>query len=247
MFSAEKPAHRHIGDDGSLGKVGWEPPLVGHVLTDQGDVIGRPPGGVSHRRTERKPVCPALSTTLFNGVSHRKPRPAYDSPGVVGRRSYNTALGAFWRDLREKKRLGLRQSATIAIKRGFAGFSKSTIENLEKGTKHPAVSTVRAAAAIYGVDYQWLVSEITRLTFDDVGRAAAQPPAAPTAAPLSLDMAMTVAVLEVLPDDLRSAVGSQIWVMAEHLRIEPPPERIAELAHVPVLAASTRLRRARRR
>lgn len=105
-----------------------------------------------------------MSTTIFNGVPQCRPDRPYDRRDV-GKRTYNEALGAFWRDLRKAKKLKLRQAAQIAANRDIPGFTKSTIEGLEKGTHDPSPEAISGAALIYGEDYGWLVSEISRLKY----------------------------------------------------------------------------------
>lgn len=175
MLAAEEPVDRHVSDAGGFGEMRWKPALLREIGSEQIHVVGRAPVvRVRHCKTETTRCCPALSTTIFSGVPQCAPRQQYDGGDVAGKRSYDSALGKFWKDLRTDRKLGLREAASIAARRALPQFTKAVIENLEKGTKSPKPETVRSASIVYDCDYAWLVSEISRVKF--AGTPSPEPP-----------------------------------------------------------------------
>jgi transcriptional regulator with XRE-family HTH domain len=78
---------------------------------------------------------------------------------VGGRPVFNEALGRFFRELREARKLGLRQVVALADQRGLSAVTLNTLGTLERGsTKHADPELLHALAELYKIPYEQLVS-----------------------------------------------------------------------------------------
>jgi len=105
-----------------------------------------------------------MSNTFFNRVSHCLTGP--DTMPSVARPVFHRELGEFFREIRENKKLGLRQAAQIAGNKGLRALTKSALHSLEAGmTKNVDPDVLRALADLYEISYESLVARFVAVRY----------------------------------------------------------------------------------
>jgi len=105
-----------------------------------------------------------MSTTFFNRVSHCLTGP--DTIQPVSRPVFKAELGKVFKALRLGRRLGLRQAAQAAERKGLVGISRSALNSLEAGkTKNVDEPLLRALATLYGIRYETIVALYVQMRY----------------------------------------------------------------------------------
>jgi transcriptional regulator with XRE-family HTH domain len=78
---------------------------------------------------------------------------------VAVRPVFHAELGAFFRNVRVGRKLGLRQAVALAAQKRIPGITKTVLHSLETGrTKNPEPEVLHALARLYTVPYADLVA-----------------------------------------------------------------------------------------
>ncbi len=85
----------------------------------------------------------------------------------MARPVFHAKLGDYFKDLRESRKLGQRQAASVASRRGLSSVSYGAINWLEAGrTKNPSAALLRGLAKLYDKPYVEIVAEVVKRAYD---------------------------------------------------------------------------------